>query len=132
MKTLVLTLAVALMPALQLTAQKTNYWKGGFPGHENEWNQPRNWSLGFVPDWTCHVMIPDVSAACHPQPVLTSGNFEVQSVIILPGASFTIASGASLWLLGFNAFGVPLQNDGTLELKGTILTEPTGNAVAKR
>lgn len=131
MRTLILTLTVALLSTLQLAAQKTNHWKGGFPGQENEWNQPRNWSLGFVPDWTCHVMIPDVSAACRPQPVLTSGNVEVQSVIILPGASFTIASDANLWLLGINAFGVPIQNDGILESKGTIITESAGNAVAK-
>ena len=132
MKTLVLVFTVAFMPALQLTAQKTNYWKGGFPGQENEWNQPNNWSLGFVPDWTCHVIIPDVSTASCPDPVLKNGDAEVQSVIIQVGASFTIASGACLWLLGFNSFEVPLQNEGTLALKGKILTEPTGNTIAKR
>ena len=57
MKMLLLTLLSFVVFSLQ--AQIVNVWKGGFPGAEESWEHPRNWSQGEVPDEEDHVIIPD-------------------------------------------------------------------------
>jgi hypothetical protein len=62
MKTITLCSALFLLANLSsLQAQTTNVWKGGFPGHETDWYQNRNWSLGKTPDVFDRVIIPDRS-----------------------------------------------------------------------
>lgn len=73
-----------------LQAQTTNVWKGGFPGHETDWNQHKNWSLGKTPDVFDRVIIPDVSTSTLKYPIVEQGDIEVQSVEIRSGASLTL------------------------------------------
>ncbi|MCC6279865.1 MAG: hypothetical protein IT262_04645 [Saprospiraceae bacterium] len=73
-----------------LHAQTTNVWKGGFPGHETEWNHHRNWSLGKTPDVFNRVIIPDVSTSTQKYPIVKEGVIEVQSLEIRSGASLTL------------------------------------------
>jgi hypothetical protein len=39
-----------------------NYWKGGTPGSQSNWNTAKNWSQNQVPDWSQDLIIPDVFA----------------------------------------------------------------------
>ena len=36
-------------------------WQGGTPGRETDWNCPKNWSTGCVPDQNSEVLIPTYS-----------------------------------------------------------------------
>lgn len=73
-----------------LQAQTTNVWKGGFPGHETDWNQSRNWSLGKIPDVFDRVIIPDVSTSTQKYPIVKEGEIEVLSLEVRSGASLTL------------------------------------------
>ena len=73
-----------------LQAQTTNVWKGGFPGHETDWNHNRNWSLGKTPDVFDRVIIPDVSTSTLKYPIVKEGEIEVHSLEVQSGASLTL------------------------------------------
>ena len=79
-----------------LQAQTTNVWKGGFPGHENEWNQNRNWSLGKTPDVFDRVIIQDVSTSTQKYPIIKEGEIEVLSLEVRSGASLTLLHSARI------------------------------------
>ncbi len=79
-----------------LQAQTTNVWKGGFPGHETDWNHNRNWSLGKTPDVFDRVIIPDVSTSTLKYPIFKEGEIELQSLEIRAGASLTLLRSARI------------------------------------
>lgn len=125
-KTLVIiALLLTATSATQLHAQKTNTWKGGFPGQESNWNCPRNWSLGTVPDWTCQVVIPQQTSDRKNYPVVSSRNEEIYSLVIQPGARLEIAPSGDLSVSGF--LSAPLTDVGSLVVYGKFET-PTGAA----
>jgi hypothetical protein len=79
-----------------LNAQTTNIWKGGFPGHETEWNHYRNWSLGKTPNVFDRVIIPDVSTSTQKYPIIKEGEIEVLSLEVRSGASLTLLQAARI------------------------------------
>jgi len=79
-----------------LHAQTTNVWKGGFPGHETDWNHHRNWSLGKTPDGFDRVIIQDVSTSTLKYPVVKDGEIEVLSLEVRTGASLTLLPSAHI------------------------------------
>lgn len=90
-----LLLAAIVCPKLA-HAQKQNVWKGGTPGHATDWNCPRNWSLGFVPDWTCVAIIEasQTEKACYP--VIARVVEAVQAVQVCAGARLEIGPAGRL------------------------------------
>jgi hypothetical protein len=95
MKSITLFSTLLLLANLSsLQAQTTNVWKGGFPGHETDWNQNRNWSRGKTPDVFDRVIIPDVSTSTLKYPVVMEGDIEVLSLEIQAGASLTVLRSA--------------------------------------
>jgi len=91
MKPITFFTALLLLANLSsLQAQTTNVWKGGFPGHETDWNQNRNWSLGKTPDVFDRVIIPDVSTSTLKYPIVTEGVIEVKSLEVRAGAMLTL------------------------------------------
>lgn len=88
-------LSLALATAGTL-AQKINTWKGGTPGRETNWNCPKNWNANAVPDAFSDVVIPDVSTSTHAMPVIRSGRFEANALLVRAGAHLTIETGAML------------------------------------
>ena len=100
---------IALISILAITdsasAQTTNVWKGGFPGRENDWNCSKNWSLGKTPDVFDNVVIPDVSTSTRRYPVVSSGEVEVSSVEVKPGATLTIMRSAHILSEKFSCEG---------------------------
>lgn len=82
--------------SIAVSAQKTNNWRGGAPGHETEWSYFKNWSTGRVPNEFDHVIIPDVSTSTGKYPIISTGEMEVLSLVVQTGASLTLRPQARL------------------------------------
>jgi len=95
-------------------AQKTVTWKGGTPGKPADWYCPTNWKEGQVPNEFSQVIIPDVSTGTFNNPVLTSGEVEVWSLLIHSGASLWIKKNARLITLEQEEHGVLAWGEGVL------------------
>ena len=109
--------AILLISATQLYAQKTTTWKGGTPGMEQEWNCPKNWSAGAVPNEFSNVFIPDVTTTTCSTPVIQSGLVEVNALFLETDAMLTIGPEAEL-IIYETAEGI---NHNTLNLRGKVL-----------
>lgn len=99
--------------------QNTNYWKGGHPGQPTEWNCAQNWSLSQVPNEFSNVVIPDVSTQTNAYPVLRNTDTEVNSLVLLSGASLTVASDASLSVVT----SVEKVGNARLQVRGILVGE---------
>jgi hypothetical protein len=99
--------------------QSTNTWKGGTPGQTANWNCPKNWSTGRVPDAFQNVIIPDVSTGSGVYPVIKTGGQEVNAIVLESGASLEITKEGSLIVHrafeGYGSFG--LEAEGALILQ---------------
>lgn len=73
-----------------LHAQKLNIWKGGHAGRPSDWNSPRNWSLGIVPDQSCVAVIGADYRNEAVYPVISSGVEMVHYILVLTGARLEI------------------------------------------
>ena len=109
--------ALLLTPGTQLFSQKTATWKGGAPGMEQEWNCPKNWSGGTIPNEFSNVIIPDVRATTQAAPVIQSGLVEVNALFLESSARLTIGPSAEL-IIHETAEGL---DHNTLNLKGKLL-----------
>jgi hypothetical protein len=86
--------------------QSTNTWKGGTPGQTANWNCPRNWSTGRVPDAFQNVIIPDVSTGSGVYPVIEMDGQEVNAIVLESGAMLEIKERGSLIVFGaFEGYG---------------------------
>jgi hypothetical protein len=104
--TLIFSILFFAASPFMLRAQTTNTWKGGFPGHETEWNNSRNWSLGKTPNAFQRVIIPDVSTTTRRYPVVAAETeIEVQSLEIHAGASLTLGRAARILADEFSCQG---------------------------
>lgn len=83
-----------ILSGLFANAQTANTWKGGTPGHENDWNIAANWSLGEVPNATHDVVIPNDGIF----PVLAGKTVEINSLQMQPGAELTLKGDARVAL----------------------------------
>lgn len=104
-KQIISTLVTIITLTVSVNAQTTNVWKGGFPGHENDWNCNKNWSLGKTPDIFDNVVIPDVSTTTRRYPVISSGEVEVTSLYVQNGATLTLIRSSRLWTENFTCEG---------------------------
>ncbi|MEI6412360.1 MAG: hypothetical protein WCR52_23415 [Bacteroidota bacterium] len=104
-RTAIATICFFALFSINLSAQKTNVWNGGFPGHENDWHFSKNWSLGKTPDVFDNVVIPDVSTTTRRYPVLASGEVEIASLYVQNGATITLMQPARISVENFNCEG---------------------------
>jgi hypothetical protein len=98
-------LIAMLVTTVSANAQITNVWEGGFPGRENDWNCPKNWSLGKTPDVFDYVIIPDVSTTTRRYPVVSAAEVEVASLEVQPGATLTLGKYARILAEKFSCEG---------------------------
>ncbi|MCB9314897.1 MAG: hypothetical protein H6569_02040 [Lewinellaceae bacterium] len=112
------TLALFLGFNISLNAQKTTTWKGGAPGRAQDWNCPKNWSDGRVPDTFSDVVIPDVSTTSFAAPIIKNGAFEVNSLRLLANATLRVERSGQLAVL--NDFDDNMDTRG-LQIKGSIV-----------
>lgn len=119
---------LSLFTMVTLSAQVQ--WRGGFPGHETEWQNARNWSTNRVPDDMDNVVIPDCSTRGCFYPVVETKTARVQSLEIHDNARLTITEGAKLTVLGYGLPGGALLNLGTVVNNGTMeVVEPVMHAI---
>jgi hypothetical protein len=105
---------------IPLFCQVENVWIGGSPGHETDWNYFKNWSTGYIPDWTSDVIIPEQHSIDKDYPYIGEGVHEVNSLTIQGSAYLEICNNCELEVL--NDFGnlahQKIQNN-------TIANQPT-------
>lgn len=87
-------------------AQYTVTWIGGTPGSEHNWNEPRNWSTGSVPDAYSDVVIEPIDTSLSAYPVLGHA-IELMSIEIQTDAILFMKEGASITLEDY----VPYSRD---------------------
>ncbi len=93
-----------------VSAQKTATWKGGTPGRGSDWNCPKNWKEGRVPNEFSHVIIPDVSSSTFSYPVIESGEVEILSLVCAPTTYVRVRNEARLFVQEPSPYG-ELQYD---------------------
>jgi hypothetical protein len=100
MKSTTIIIAIIIIASItnfsQAQPQNTNFWKGGTPGQADNWNCPKNWSKGSVPDLFQHVIITDVTTGSGIFPIISSTDNQVYSLVLESGAKLGIEKGASL------------------------------------
>ncbi len=79
-----------------LAAQKKATWKGGTPGRPNEWNCASNWLENRVPNEFSDVELPNTSTVMSFSPIISAGDFEVNSLSVASEARLYINPSASL------------------------------------
>ncbi len=124
---LTFTLLYGLFSPETAQAQKLNVWKGGQPGRQADWNCPRNWSLGIVPDQTCVAVIEQNFQSGANYPVISTPVELVRYLMLLPGAQLEIGPRGRL--------EVELPDaclfEGELLNRGQLILEPVAYAQLK-
>lgn len=115
MRNILFFAAFILASQTTLFAQKTATWKGGTPGKPTDWNCAANWKEGRVPNQFSQVIIPDVSSSSHGNPVLSSGEVEIWSILIHTGASLRIGKNARLIATEQEEHGYLAWGEGVLQ-----------------
>ena len=110
MKPLTIYFALFFLLNFSALAQKTVYWTGGTPGQENNWHCSRNWNNGRVPDWSCDVVVPDLSTKGEFYPAIYLQQAE-------PIRSLTVHSNARLTVVTLHGLHV----EGWMEIQGLLL-----------
>lgn len=95
----------------------TVIWKGGTPGRETSWNEPRNWSTYQVPDESSQVIIKALHTGHHAQPVIND-EIEVASIEVQTGGSLTITKTGKIVIDGVYQYTQGIINRG-----GSIVNE---------
>ena len=98
MKPLLITLLSILAPVF-INAQTSISWKGGTPGRETAWNEPRNWDAHRVPNEWDKVIVKMEYNGHFSQPVIDAA-VQVAWLEIHPGAELTITSSGQLTIDG--------------------------------
>lgn len=119
-----LTTLFALFIPFLLTAQTNIVWKGGTPGKETCWNEPRNWDADRVPCENDHVIIRAENNGHFSQPVL-NGSTQIASMEIGSGAELRVSEsgkllldGSATYSEGISMYGGKLVSEGEIVLKG--------------
>jgi hypothetical protein len=99
-------------------------WTGAV---STDWNDPGNWSCGFIPVSTTNVQIPNVAN----KPVLSSGAVgTVNNIIIDNGSSLTVSGNTILISGTITNNGTFTISDGTVELNGSAAQSIDANTFA--
>jgi hypothetical protein len=115
MKNLIMSFSLCLIAILFTTDLRAqNYWKGGTPGNETNWNIAKNWSQNQVPDWSEDVIIPDVSSQSGYFPVITQVIDAIPHLVIHSSAIVTVVERGRLVIDGQSTFNCGILLNGKL------------------
>ncbi len=122
MKKLVLPMGIVLISLLFVsTSHAQNYWRGGTPGKETDWNTAKNWSQNRVPDWSQDVIIPDVSTQSGYYPMIDKVVDMIPHLEIHSNATLTIQTHGKIVIDGQTTFNSGIFLSGELIAKGDLL-----------
>ncbi|KAA3624816.1 MAG: hypothetical protein DWQ02_22615 [Bacteroidetes bacterium] len=105
-------------------SQKTLTWKGGTPGNEHDWYEPKNWDKNIVPDEDSYVIIKRLNTGHDAQPVIAEKvivayiELQSRSILTISNKGSLILDGSYTYSEGINFYGGQLLNEGVLNLKG--------------
>lgn len=105
-----------------LAAQDIHIWKGGTPGNESSWNEPKNWSNQLVPSEDSYVVIKALNTGHNAQPVIEGkvviACLELQSKALLSikKSGNLIIDGTYTYSEGVLLYGGLLFNEGNVEI----------------
>ena len=119
-KSINITIGFFLLFSVVTSAQTTNVWRGGAPGHETDWSYYKNWSKGRVPSVFDNVIIPNISSSTGEYPVISKGEVEVWSLEIQPEASLTLMPEARLLLEYVQVYGACKGCEQRILIEGTV------------
>ncbi len=102
-----------------------NYWKGGIPGKETDWNTARNWSENKVPDWSEEVIISDVSTQSGCFPIINNSIPSIAHLKIYSNATLTILSKGNLLINGSVTYNSGVYLAGKIISEGEIIITNT-------
>ena len=109
-------------------SQRLNYWVGGAPGMESEWNCPKNWSNYQIPNNMTDVVISDVSSGSRSNPVIEKGVVEVNSLSLDSNAVLEVQHQATLVV--YNGLNAVHRDD--LKVNGILLEWKEGPQLPSR
>ncbi|MCB9286171.1 MAG: hypothetical protein H6560_02560 [Lewinellaceae bacterium] len=121
MKTLLsLVVAFGVIMAANSTLVAQNVWRGGTPGQEQEWNNPRNWSQNRVPDIDDIVLIPNTESRGGFYPVISKDAGPIYYLEVQGGATLSVTTNGKLMIDGVGKYEDAILLIGTIENKGEI------------
>lgn len=104
-------------------SQNVITWKGGAPGNENNWFEPKNWDKNIVPDQDDYVIIKRLDNGHYAQPIIkrevTVASIELQSraMLTIHPSGTLILDGSFTYSEGIHFFGGQMLNQGILHLQ---------------
>ena len=101
----------------------TNVWKGGTPGDENNWSNPRNWQSQEIPDYYHKVIIPNLSTTGNHYPIISTTVDPIASLTIEGGAKLIIYKKGQLLVDGKSVIDNGILNYGDIFIEGQLLIE---------
>ena len=129
----ILVILVCTACTCSVYAQTTIRWKGGTPGREDSWNEPRNWDAQRLPDAFDKVIIRLDNTGHFAQPVLDS-EVTVAWIDIQSGGLLTITEHGRLNVDGRYTYSEGItMNKGHLISNGDVVLigiEPDESALA--
>lgn len=101
------------------------FWKGGFPGFEQDWDFPENWSTGKVPATKDLVVISTHFSKNNYFPIISNAVAEIAQLEIKQGAELTISTFGQLVIDGTDVHSFGAINLGTLMNEGVLTIQNT-------
>lgn len=102
---------------------ETNTWKGGTPGDETNWMNPRNWCANTVPTEISDVVIPNISTTGSHYPIVKSKVEPIGSLLISGGAKLFIEESGLLIVDGREVYNYGILNLGYILINGEVFIE---------
>lgn len=105
-----------------IIAQDVHVWKGGTPGNETNWDEPKNWSNHEVPSEESYVVIKFENTGHYSQPeingkvVIASLELQSNARLKINSAGELLIDGTYTYTEGITMYGGKLNNLGKLEL----------------
>ena len=115
-----LVVAFGVIMAANSTLVAQNVWRGGTPGQEQEWNNPRNWSQNRVPDIDDIVLIPNTESRGGFYPVISKDAGPIYYLEVQGGATLSVTTNGKLMIDGVGKYEDAILLIGTIENKGEI------------
>jgi len=122
MKILQILLLSFLLP-LAIIAQTTITWKGGTPGKENKWNEPKNWDSHRIPSEDDKVVIKMENNGHFSQAIIDS-EVHINWLVLQSGAELRISESGKLLIDGTFQYSEGISMHG-----GSLISE--GNIILK-
>ena len=101
------------------------YWKGGAPGAERSWNEPKNWYNRFVPGWFDVVVIGGKYTEFNHFPIIETFANDIAQLIIEPGGKLTVSMMGKISIDGLAKKGLGILNEGEILIDGEMTVHRT-------